>query len=338
MHSSISNSKTAKHQWLRTWFLTALLLLFILTVYETYLIQEDYQPSIEVGENLWSWNRSHIQHNPSAIALVGASRIQLGVNTEVMQAELNEHQIVPLAINGQYPMATLKGLAEDETFNGLVIMSFMAQMLEPQYVEMQTQYNHYFKNQSSWYLSFDAHLTALLKSNLRFMHPLLGLKEVVKHWSAKRNFAGPFYVSILPDTSGYGDYSLVDIDPLKAYFIEQKEINYQSYSIMDADTWLTQLESLADDVDAIQSRGGEVVLVRFPTDDEHWNLDEAYYPRAKYWQVMVETIPQLKTIHFKDDVVLRSFALPDSSHLDQTDTGAFTLRLIELIRNMQSVD
>jgi len=338
MPSSISNSNYKKNNWWLSWLLVVSLLLLSIGSYEYILTKNGFKPSIELNKDLWSWNRKTIQNNPDVIALIGASRIQLGLDTTTLRKRLPDKDVVALAINGQYPMATLKSLAEDETFNGLVIMSFMAQMLEPQYIEMQSEYNQYYAHQSSLYLSFDAKLTAMFKSKFRFLHPLLGFYDVVNNFSTKKAFPEPFYTSVHADTSAVGDYSLVDVEPLKQHFIEDKKRNYQEYKIMNKTTWLVQLDKLAHDIRAIQTRGGEVVLVRFPTDDEHWLLDQAYYPRAQFWDVMVDTIPLIHAIHFKDDDVLNSFELPDSSHLDQTDTMAFTLRLIAMLKDIQLIE
>lgn len=337
MPSSISSSENTKNSWWLTWLATIVLLMLSVGAYEIYLSKKGFTPSVEVTKDLWSWNRKAVNHKPRVIALVGASRIQLGLNTDTLRSVLSTYEIVPLAINGQYPMATLKGLAEDETFNGLVLMSFMAQMMEPRYIEMQAEYNQYYAQKSSLYLTFDAHLTALIKSKFRFLHPLLGLNKLVSHFSARQSFPAPFYVSVFPDTSAAGDYSLVDVGPLKQHFIDDKKNNYQADPIMDKTTWLTQLEILSDATRAIKSRGGDVVLLRFPTDDAHWLLDEEYYPRDQFWDLMVKTMPDIHFVHFKDDAILNSFALPDSSHLDQVDTNAFTLRLIALLKDRQII-
>ncbi|TDR16871.1 hypothetical protein [Marinicella litoralis] len=335
MPSSISSSKNKINNWWLTWLLSLVLLLLAIGLYESFLFKKGFKPSIEVSKDLWSWNRKAASKSADVIALVGASRIQLGLNTNTLRTQLPQNDIVVLAINGQYPMATIKGLAEDKNFNGVVLMSFMAQMLEPQYEKMQTEYNQYYQEKSSLYLSFDAYLTAALKSRFRFLHPLLGLHELVNYLGAKKSFPEPFYVNVHPDTSAAGDYSMVDAESLKRHFIVDKQSNYEAYTIMDKTTWLSQVSKLSADIKTIQDRGGEVVLVRFPTADEHWVLDELYYPRAQFWDTMVAEMPHVKTLHFKDDALLSSFELPDSSHLDISDTQSFTLRLIELLKTLQ---
>jgi hypothetical protein len=330
LYTSNSDSKA----WFVSWLLTLLLVLLSLGGYEYYLKRTGFLPSVESNVDLWSWNRHAVQNQGNVIALVGASRMQLGVDTEVMRTELDNYQIVPLAINGQYPMATLNALAQDESFNGLVLMSFMAQMLEPRYMEMQSANNLYFEKSFSFYLSFDAYLTAELKAHFRFLHPMLGLSDIVKAIS-QTGFPQPFYVSGQADTSVKGYYELTDVKILKNHFIQEKELNYQEQAIMSHQVWQKQIATMYQYIKAIQQRGGQVVLIRFPTDDRHWQLDEEYYPRSEFWDTLVSKYPGVKAIHFRDDTVLSSFSLPDSSHLDQKDSAKFTLRLIQLLKLQQ---
>ncbi len=70
----------------------------------------------------------------------------------------------------------------------------------------------------------------------------------------------------------------------------------------------------------IQSRGGRVVFVRFPTSGEHWQIDQLKYPKSEFWDLIGgSTVAQ--TIHFVDHPALRQFELPDTSHLDFSDAA-----------------
>lgn len=326
----LSTSNSDNKNWVKSWLLALLLMLVSLGGYEWFLQKKGFETSVEANKDLWSWHRRMVQDNKQVIALIGASRMQLGIDTEVMREQLPNYSIVPLAINGQYPMATLKALAEDDSFKGTVLMSFMAQMLEPRYLDMQAEYNQYFAESSSFYLALDAYLTAELKSKFRFLHPLLGLSDVVIALS-EYAFPQPFYISGQADSSAKGNYELTDAETLKNHFVEDKRKNYEEAPIMSIDTWEQQLSSLYQYIKAIQNRGGEVVLIRFPTDDMHWLLDEQFYPKSQFWDSLKNNYQNLQTIHFKDDEILRSFTLPDSSHLDQKDSSRFTTRLIKLL-------
>jgi len=73
----------------------------------------------------------------------------------------------------------------------------------------------------------------------------------------------------------------------------------------------------------IIKHGGSVIIIRFPTDKGHWQLDEQYYPKKQYWDLIANN-PQLTAVHFNDVPGLNQFDLPDSSHLNQKDSQAFT--------------
>jgi len=333
MLSSTSNSD--KRRWLLTWVAVLAMVLSALGTYEWYLRQSGFTPSVDANQKLWQFYRHQAKGQKQVLVLLGASRMQLGMHTDTIRQQLPDYKVLPLAINGQYPMASLQALAEDSEFNGVVIMSFMAQMLEPQYLDMQQAYHEAYVRGFSYYRSTDAYITAWLQSKLAFLHPLLGLQEVVEYLQAKGRFPDPFYVRNHLDTSASGNYALADTVQLQKHFVDDKKVNYQQNPPMDAALWQQQGDRLAKHIEAIRARGGEVVLVRFPTDGEHWLLDEAYYPRARFWDQLQASHPQLHMLHFKDDAILSSFALPDTSHLDQQDAVLFTQRLLELLQQRQ---
>lgn len=328
MPLSTSSSKS----WWLTWLGVMLLVVGGLAGYEIYLKQAGYQPSVESSEALWSWRRMQANNHEKTIVLLGASRMQLGLNTQVMRQDLPDYRILPLAINGQYPMATLQALAADQDFKGIVLMSFMAQMLEPRYADMQQGYNDYYQQKASWYLMLDAYLGGWLQSSLRFLHPRLGLQEIINAWDDNHHFPEVFAAQMFLDGSIVSDYSNQDKATLVKHFVTDKERNYQQQAPMDKTTWNQQVASLVAAVEAIKNRGGQVVLVRFPTDKGHWQLDERYYPKAQYWDDLANQ-KNLTMIHFQDYPGLASFDLPDSSHLDGRDASKFTSVLLKILKH-----
>ena len=75
------------------------------------------------------------------------------------------------------------------------------------------------------------------------------------------------------------------------------------------------------------ARGGKVVFIRFPTADEHWDLDRAHYPRSEYWDRWANR-SKAAFLHFMDVPEMQKFELPDTSHLDERDAPAFTESLL----------
>ena len=66
-----------------------------------------------------------------------------------------------------------------------------------------------------------------------------------------------------------------------------------------------------------------MILLRFPTDKGHWRLDEQYYPRSQYWD-LIAADADIATVHFNDVIGLNQIDLPDSTHVDQKETAGFT--------------
>ncbi len=326
MLSSISNSE---NHWGRTVSLFLVLLVVSVWGYEAYLKHAGHQPSIESDKDLWSHYRARVQNNSDALVILGASRAQLGLDTDVVRQRFPEKEVMELTLNGQYPMATLEALAQDQSFKGVVWLSIVAQSLEPVYWDMQAPNNRYFQNEASFYKSMDAYISAWLQSKWRLLHPTLRLSDWVTFAFSDEQRKAPFYVVEHLDLSKSGDYSEQDLTQLVTHFVEQKRQNYQEQPAMSLATWDEQMVRLKQAVDSIEKRGGSVVLIRMPTDKGHWQLDEANYPKAQYWDLLSDA--GLQAVHFKDWPALSGFDLPDSSHLDQKDAPLFTERLIQVL-------
>ena len=80
----------------------------------------------------------------------------------------------------------------------------------------------------------------------------------------------------------------------------------------------------------IQARGGRVVFLREPVADEHLAIDEANYPRARYWDAYARVAPATR-IDFRDEPALADFVLPDSSHIDGVDVPRFTAAMARVL-------
>jgi hypothetical protein len=76
-----------------------------------------------------------------------------------------------------------------------------------------------------------------------------------------------------------------------------------------------------------------VVFVRYITTGEHYELDEKYYPKSKYWDQFAKKTEAV-TIHFKDVPELSNFECPDTSHLDFRDAPRFTVSLGHELRRL----
>ena len=321
-----------QHSWAMTWLIVIILCCGVLGSYELYLKHKGFVPSIESNNDLWSWHRANVKNN--SLVILGASRSQLDINIPYLKQKLPDYNVTQLSVNGHYPMASFESLARDERFKGTLLVSFNAQALEPFYFDMQLPQNEYYANQSSFYKSIDAYLSAHVDSHLRIMHPLLSLQQIVDFYDKNKSFKSVFYTTAHVDQSVTANYSLTNTKLLYKHFVSEKKKNYLEAKPTKPQEWQQQINLLVEYTQSIENRGGRVILIRFPTFKGHWQLDEEFYPRSQYWDKIAAN-SFLKTLHFNDVKGIESFESPDSSHLDQKDTLKFTQILFDELIDLQ---
>ena len=86
----------------------------------------------------------------------------------------------------------------------------------------------------------------------------------------------------------------------------------------------------------LKKHNADLILIRMPTTDEHWDFDQSIYPKAKYWD-QINGHTGIPTIHFKDYGQLSNFDCPDTSHLDANDSPLFTMYLSEIIMKKSGI-
>jgi hypothetical protein len=332
MHLSTFSSNQYNKSWKVTWLTLAIICFGFFFSYETFLKNKGFVASIENNKDLWSWYRRNINNDSNALVFLGASRSQLDINIPYAKSTLKNYNITQLSINGHYPMASLQALANDVRFKGTIIVSLTAQALEERYWDMQKQYNSYYDGDSSFYRSLDAYIAAYIKSHFRFLHPLLSLNQLIDFYQKNHQFKDVFYTTANLDQSVSADYTKTNVDRLQKHFFDEKEQQYKNTGQTPPLLWQKNIKLLVEDTQKIKKRGGNVIIIRYPTDKGHWQIDEHYYPRKKYWDLIAQN-PNLTAIHFNDITGLNQFNLPDSSHLDQKDTQAFTKILLDYLIN-----
>ena len=90
---------------------------------ELFVRSRGYQPSIKDDEYAWTWNRIAASRGETShtVAVLGASRILLALDPDTFRAAAPGYEPVMLAINGTTSLGTLRDLANDERFHGIVV-------------------------------------------------------------------------------------------------------------------------------------------------------------------------------------------------------------------------
>ena len=279
------------------------------------------------NREFWAVQRDRaVESGPKTIALLGASRMQVGISPGVMKEILKPWEVVQLAIDGRYPLATLEDLALDESFTGVVVCSILPPAFDPNHRDDQQDYIRYH-DQASISDRVNGICLRWLQTRFVALSPVLNPMRVGARLLKRGALPVAGYVRVNEDRSRTVDYSKIDVTSQRQGRIDRASEEY-SHGVLSPEEWLKEVKVVDQAVKKIQSRGGKVVFVRFPTTGEHLDLDKKYYPRDLYWDRLPE-VTSATTIHFEDVPSMNGYDCPDSSHLSSADVPRFTKALAE---------
>jgi hypothetical protein len=317
-------------RWLFAWIAALALVLAAAIAFEAALRRDGYVPTVVDDQDLWSLQADRLRESAGPIALLGASRIQFAVDPARMQ-QATGRVTAMLAINGEYPVAALRWLAEGTDFHGLAIVGVDSRGLDRRHWEMQqTWIDHYLHR---WTLARKIHRLLLipLQRHLVLMRSPFAWVSLARRWLAGLGMPFNDYLVMRADRIGFLDYRRTDVAAIKRQRIVDLLEYYRDYPPAPPSQWLADLDDVSQWVRMIQSRGGQVVFFREPSAGEHLELDEKNYPRGLYWDAYARVSPA-PMIEFRDQPEFADMVLPDTSHIDGADVPRFTDALVAVLR------
>ena len=299
--------------------------------YERHLRSAGHLPTVIDTPQLWAQERSRV-YGDQALVFIGASRTLYGIDLDTVEAMVPQSNAVMLALNGRYPLATLKALAEDVDFTGTLIVDVDARGLTEYNWDAQAESNRYFLN--DWTPSWSVHrrLLSPLQRHWVSLNSRLGWLPMSK---SRFQMAPPPFVAhdaLSARREGYLDFDRVDAAGLARMFKADLERELEKHPPPPAEAWLERLSPVSDWVRRLEARGGRVIFFVPPVSGYQATLVEAAYPRARYWQRFIDQY-QLSGWHYlDDDGLLDDITLPDDSHVDASQKSAYTQRLLDNLR------
>jgi hypothetical protein len=326
--------------------------LFLLAVlFVEYDIRKSgWTPSVVDSERLWAQQRKRASDlKDQAIILVGASRIQLDMDLDVVR-KISKLEPVQLAIDGSPFMPVLQDLAQDPNVTGTIIVSVNTNLSIDEKSRSSSWVKYYENNiknnDKEPYKVINDAITIFFENNM--VTRLEGAKPytVISALAFKEASFGNYLVTHF-DRSRDADYNKVKMPqfymqrlqrhygkniPRGKVSIEEFFSTYENKinnikSINNSD-YVDKINYLISLINIIEDRGGNVVLVRFPTSKLIWDIDHKKYPREKFWNELTKL--HKRSIHFSDYPSLSKFDLPDGSHLDIRDKKEFTESLMRV--------
>lgn len=377
MPSSISSSNdrlpAGPHG--RQWLLVVLLAALLLGGVELAWRSAGHAPSVVDDNNLWSAQLDEAGE-PKRLVVLGMSRIQLGFATDVFRERYRGRNrgrnrgrgwdVAHLAVEGRPPAMTLKRLADDESFAGVVLVSVNPASMHNADAEGtasnwgwfgQRPFVEYYENtwhyrQTSpqngdaawwtvprWDKRIVRRVATAIQDRVTLIHPNLSLRTLVGG-AIEGAWPRPYYVDTQPDRSRIAHYAMADMSKRLA-FMHGVAIDGLGQPAPTPDKWLGDAGQLAAWARTIEARGGTVFFVHMP-ESPIGNITVEQFPKEQYWDrfAAIETGGvKVKALHFQDEPTLRykdvanrvPFHCPDYTHLDYADAVIFTGRLLDVL-------
>jgi len=326
--------------WLNIWLLTPALLLVGIFINEVLLRQAKHQASITSNADLFCDVYSQIkQLGAYDIVLLGASRMQTGLDLQVFQKKFPNRKSILLAQSGKgtsYPV--LEDIVNNSDFKGIVIIDETEQTLISQDYDQKGFINHCHNN-FSVNRQLNHRISAWLESKFVFLNPESNSLRLWGNLVTKSQLPDPFYTKTISTREQLTDYARADNKFLQEIYDSRLKgvKNMAKQPFLTPEKWLQQTEHWQSLVDKFHSRGGRVIFVRMPISQDRWKFERQIAPRELYWKPFVNKL-NVPSVYFADYPDLSNFNLPDTSHLDMRDKSAFTKAFLEKMSNHLKVN
>jgi hypothetical protein len=331
MPSSIFNSEGSRARWVLVWALALGIAVAIVGIVEWHWRALGFGPNIRDSTQLWSMQRDRVYATDKIpLAILGASRIEFGIDLPLLKELLPRYRPVMLAQNAHYPLATLRDLAEDERFHGVVLCDLESSGLYKMYTDMQQPLVDYRRRQ--WSPSWRVHrlLLNLWQSHAVVANPDLGFVAAVKRALGDASRPTPDYFTFYANRSGDIDFTRIDVAAARRHFFELAADPKHLQALVEPQQWYADLADVYTWTRRIEARGGNVIFYQSPTGKELHAAERQIHPPDLYWNRFAASAPA-PVIDAADVPALGAFVEPDESHLDFRDKPAYTRALVDTL-------
>ncbi len=294
--------------------------------------QRGYVPGIIDGQDLWAQQRQRVYPDDGrrALVLLGASRTLYSIDLQRVRERLPDYAPVMLALDAMPAMATLRDLAADPDFRGVVICDIDGIGLwNITWESQQAWVDHYHRQ---WTPSRSLHRRLLNQWQQRAViarSDFSLLRSLVRYL---RDEGEPFHPHMTMSSAREGSIDYVGVDTSQhRRDLEAHLAKYNGkFPGPDPAAWHADLAEARRWVERIQQRGGSVIFYSSPISGLRRQVEEDTYPRAQFWDQLAATTGA-PTLHADDVPALKAIPLPDESHVDYRNKRAYTDALIDAL-------
>jgi hypothetical protein len=321
------------------------------SAWEFYCRSIGYGPTLNDNEDLWTMTRQRVE--PESVVIIGDSRGWYDLDLDELQKGLGKRP-VQLAMGGGCGYPVLADLADDKTFHGTIICSFVPRLffappgtppMERGEKAVRRSHTQTPAQRASQYLAMplEEHV-AFLKQEELTLEDLLKRLPIPNRPSALVRPRSPPY---------FGTHDR----ERRARMIEecarpgselQKRIQQiwlplftppPPPSYIPKDVFMAKIEEAIEKrfhdtvaaAEKLRARGGKIVFVRLPVSGGLKALEDKTTPRSQTWDPLLQATGA-PGIYFEDFPELAGFNCPEWSHLSAGDSVEFSKRLVPHLR------
>jgi hypothetical protein len=318
--------------------------------WEFYCRSIGYGPTLNDNEDLWTLTRQRV--GPESVVIIGDSRGWYDLDLDELQKGLGKRP-VQLAMGGGCGYPVLADLADDKTFHGTIICSFVPRLflappgtppMERGEKAARRSHTQTPAQRASEYLAMplEEHVAFLKQQDLT-------LEDLLKRLPIP-NRPGALVPPRLPPYFGTVDRER------RARMIEEcarggklattiQQIWLPIFTLTPPPSYIPKDVFMAEMKEAIEARfrdtiaavqklrarGGKIVFVRLPVSGGLKALEDQTTPRKQTWDPLLQGT-HAPGIYFEDFPELSSFNCPEWSHLSAGDSVEFSKRLVPHLR------
>ncbi len=332
MPSFIFNSESRIPRWnyKRFWGRIAIAAMLAGMGLELLLRGMGFTPMVVHDGISWCQRRETLEEGPTHhhIVILGPSFAETDVLISEMEKELDRYRITKLALGGAGGFRVLEDIAEQSRFGGLVLCAVTPEFFTAQEVPVIDQYHAMKGNPGRYEQYLNRRIKTWVQEHLVLAIPpykeILRTLQYGQRSSRTLCFSanGDVLVHYREQPAAYREWLLTD---------GKNRFSAETEAVLDSSSWEQAFRCYRGFVQAIRSRGGEVVFFVPPTHPARW----AYYQKHYPWEQYLGRIPKetgAALISFGDHPELAGMESYDFAHLEQEDAEVYTRFLLKKLR------
>lgn len=349
MRSSTSSSEPAgfvdgerrvpEARWGLIWLVVVAVAVAALGGWEATWRDRGYAADVANSPSLWNRaRRAATAGDGRGTVVVGSSRVLFDLDLETWAKHVGGPQPVQLALEGTPPWTALADLGADEKFRGFLIVGYTPSLFFGGFPGERGEWPQQWRDETPS-ARFGQLLAMGLEQQLAFLENDAKLGSLIGRlpWPAREGLR-----PAMPEVP-----RLAEVRPSREHLMWSRLETDTAYRDHARGVWqvfmslpmpppteeqiAARVAATKVAVDAIRSRGGDVLFVRCPSAGPFFENELATRPRALFWDRLLRETGA-PGITFEDHPELQGFELPEWSHLRAADRVPFTAALARLAK------